>query len=60
MEDETVVKMDKILKSVLIKLDPRIDDYFPILTPFFSRERNRVNLVRKKQVEFVVELINRR
>ncbi|KGN52206.1 cytochrome P450 77A3 [Cucumis sativus] len=60
MEDETVVKMDEILKSVLIALDPRIDDYFPILSPFFSRERNRANLVRRKQVEFVVELINRR
>ncbi|XP_008446777.3 cytochrome P450 77A3-like [Cucumis melo] len=60
MEDETVVKMDEILKSVLITLDPRIDDYFPILTPFFSRERNRATLIRKKQVEFVVELINRR
>ncbi|KAA0056656.1 hypothetical protein IC582_016530 [Cucumis melo] len=60
MEDETVLKMDEILKSVLITLDPRIDDYFLILTPFFSRQRNRANLVRKKQVEFVLELINRR
>lgn len=60
MEEETVEKMDEILKSVLITLEPRIDDYFPILTPFFSREKNRANLVRKKQVEFVIELINRR
>lgn len=39
MEEETVEKMDEILKSVLITLEPRIDDYFPILTPFFSREK---------------------
>ncbi|XP_023546857.1 cytochrome P450 77A3-like [Cucurbita pepo subsp. pepo] len=60
MEEEAVVKMDEILKSVLITLEPRIDDYLPILTPFFSKEKNRANFVRKQQVKFVVGLINRR
>lgn len=60
MEEETVVKMDEILKTVLITLDPRIDDYLAILTPFFSKQRKEANLVRKRQVEFIVGLINRR
>lgn len=60
MEEETVEKMDEILKTVLLTLEPRIDDYLPILAPFYSNARNRAVEVRKRQVEFVVRLIERR
>nr|QWT69373.1 CYP77A3 [Gynostemma pentaphyllum] len=60
MEEETVNKMDEILKTVLITLDPRIDDYLPILAPFFSKQKKLALEVRRKQVEFVVQLMNRR
>lgn len=41
MKEETVERMDEVMKKVLITLDPRIDDYLPILRPFFSKERRR-------------------
>ncbi|KAJ6690583.1 hypothetical protein OIU85_006798 [Salix viminalis] len=49
MDDETIVKMDQVMKSVLMVLNPRIDDLLPILSPFFSKERRRVQEVRKEQ-----------
>ncbi|KAJ7970543.1 Cytochrome P450 [Quillaja saponaria] len=60
MEEETVEKMDQVMKSVLIVLDPRIDDYLPILSPFFSKQRKRALEVRKEQVEFIVPFIEKR
>ncbi|KAJ7974946.1 Cytochrome P450, partial [Quillaja saponaria] len=60
MDEETVEKMDQVMKSVLIVLDPRIDDYLPSLSPFFSKQRKRALEVRKEQVEFIVPFIEKR
>ncbi|GLT75350.1 hypothetical protein SLA2020_470810 [Shorea laevis] len=60
MDEETVEKMDQTMKAVLIVLDPRIDDYLPILSPFFSKQRNRVLQVRKEQVGYIVQFIEKR
>ncbi|KAF3434148.1 hypothetical protein FNV43_RR25251 [Rhamnella rubrinervis] len=60
MEEELIQKMDQVMKTVLITLDPRIDDYLPILSPFFSKQRRRAREVRKEQVDFVVPFIERR
>jgi len=60
MDEETVEKMDQVMKNVLIVLDPRIDDFLPILSLFFSKQRKRVLEVRKEQVEFIVPLIEKR
>ncbi|GKV34296.1 hypothetical protein SLEP1_g42674 [Rubroshorea leprosula] len=60
MDEETVDKMDQMMKAVLIVLDPRIDDYLPILSPFFSKQRNKALEVRKKQVDYVVQFIEKR
>ncbi|MBA0688579.1 hypothetical protein Goshw_026783 [Gossypium schwendimanii] len=50
MDEETIEKMDLITKNVLITLDPRIDDFLPILRPFFGKQRKRALQVRKQQV----------
>jgi cytochrome P450 len=60
MDEETIEKMDEILKTVLMTVDPRIDDYLPILAPFFSKERKRALEVRREQVDYVVGVIERR
>ncbi|KAG6602266.1 Cytochrome P450 77A3, partial [Cucurbita argyrosperma subsp. sororia] len=60
MDEESVEKMDQVLKTVLITVDPRIDDFLPILRPLFSKQRKRAMEVRKEQIEFVVQFINRR
>jgi len=60
MDEETIEKMDEILKTVLMTVDPRIDDYLPILAPFFSKERKRALEVRREQVDYVVGIIERR
>ncbi|XP_022744006.1 cytochrome P450 77A3-like [Durio zibethinus] len=60
MDEDTVEKMDQVMKTVLITLDPRIDDYLPILSPFFSKQRKRALQVRKVQVGFIVPFIEKR
>ncbi|KAM1048975.1 hypothetical protein ACFX2C_028125 [Malus domestica] len=60
MDEETVEKMDQIMKTVLMVLDPRMDDYLPILSPFFSKQRKRALEVRNKQIQFIVPFIERR
>ncbi|OMO60200.1 Cytochrome P450 [Corchorus olitorius] len=60
MDEETVEKMDQVMKTVLITLDPRIDDYLPLLSPFFSKQRKRALEVRKEQVDFIVPFIEQR
>ncbi|KAJ4720638.1 Cytochrome P450 [Melia azedarach] len=60
MDEETVEKMDEMMKTVLITADPRIDDYLPILSPFFAKQRQRARKVRKQQVDFVVPFIEKR
>ncbi|WCJ19175.1 Cytochrome P450 77A3 [Euphorbia peplus] len=60
MDEETILRMDQVMKSILMVLDPRIDDFLPILSPFFSEQRKKVQKVRKEQIEFMVPLIERR
>lgn len=60
MDEESVQKMDQVMKTVLITLDPRMDDYLPMLSPFFSKQRKRALEVRKEQVDFIVPFIERR
>lgn len=60
MDEETVEKMDQVMKKVLITLDPRIDDFLPILSPFFSKQWKKAMEVRKEQVDFIYRIIKQR
>ncbi|KAL6580900.1 hypothetical protein OROMI_006823 [Orobanche minor] len=60
MDEETIEKVDQMMKTVLIVLDPRLDDYLPILSPLFSKQWKRVQQVRNKQIETLVPLIEKR
>ncbi|MCH84309.1 cytochrome P450 77A3-like [Trifolium medium] len=60
MDEEKLERIDQVMKNVLIVLDPRIDDYLPILSVFFSKQRKRALEVRKEQVDFIVPFIEQR
>nr|QNS29954.1 cytochrome P450 [Nothapodytes nimmoniana] len=60
MDEQMIETVDQMMKTVLIVLDPRLDDYLPILSPFFSKQRKRVQQVRKEQIETLVPLIEKR
>ncbi|KAL8162088.1 hypothetical protein V2J09_013577 [Rumex salicifolius] len=60
MDEETIERMDQMMKLVLITLDPRIDDYLPILRPFFHKQRKNALEVRQKQIDTLVPFIERR
>ncbi|KAI4373075.1 hypothetical protein MLD38_011238 [Melastoma candidum] len=60
MDEETIERFDEVMKTVLLVLDPRIDDYLPILSPFFSKERKRAMEVRREQINYVIPFIERR
>ncbi|XP_010248417.1 PREDICTED: cytochrome P450 77A2-like [Nelumbo nucifera] len=54
------VKIDDMMKTVLITLDPRIDDFLPILSPFFSKQRKRSMQVREEQIRTILPFIEKR
>ncbi|KAI8030502.1 hypothetical protein LOK49_LG01G00405 [Camellia lanceoleosa] len=60
MDEKMIEKIDQMMKTVLITVDPRIDDFLPILSPFFPKQRKRVTEVRKEQIESLVPLIEKR
>ncbi|XP_009603326.1 cytochrome P450 77A2 [Nicotiana tomentosiformis] len=60
MDEQTIETIDQMMKTVLIVLDPRLDDYLPILSPFFSKQRKRAMDVRKQQIETIVPFIEKR
>lgn len=60
MDEETIEVMDDMMKTVLITLDPRLDDYLPLLSPFFSKQRKAATEVRKRQIKTVTPFIERR
>lgn len=60
MDEEAVERIDQVMKNVLVTLNPRLDDYLPILSPFFSKQRKRALEVRKEQIEFIVPIIEQR
>nr|ADJ57933.1 cytochrome P450 [Solanum torvum] len=60
MDEKTIEKIDQMMKTVLIVLDPRLDDYLPILSPFFSKQRKHAMDVRKQQIETIVPFIEQR
>ncbi|KAI3757141.1 hypothetical protein L6452_04675 [Arctium lappa] len=60
MDEKTIEKIDEMMKTVLITLDPRLDDYLPLLRPFFSKQRKRAMEVREQQIATLVPYIERR
>ncbi|KAI3427725.1 uncharacterized protein J3R85_009297 [Psidium guajava] len=60
MDEETIKQMDDMMKTVLITLHPRIDDYLPALSPFFSKEWRQAQKVRQAQLDFVIPFIEKR
>ncbi|CAN4105836.1 unnamed protein product [Withania somnifera] len=60
MDEKTIEKIDQMMKSVLIVLHPRLDDYLPLLSPFFSKQRKRAMDVRKQQIETILPFIEKR
>ncbi|KAM7526819.1 hypothetical protein LguiA_016721 [Lonicera macranthoides] len=60
MDELMIEKIDQMMKTVLITTDPRLDDFLPLLKPFFSKQRNKAMEVRKQQIETLVPLIEKR
>ncbi|KAL8518155.1 hypothetical protein ACS0TY_009488 [Phlomoides rotata] len=60
MDEKMIEKVDQMMKTVLIVLDPRLDDYLPILSPLFTKQRKKVWEVRNQQIATLVPLIEKR
>nr|UHB15510.1 cytochrome P450 [Paris polyphylla] len=60
LDEEVIEQIDQLMKKVLINLIPRIDDYLPLLAPFFSKQRKETLEIRKEQMETLVPLIEQR
>ncbi|XP_047307051.1 cytochrome P450 77A2-like [Impatiens glandulifera] len=60
LEEETIEAVDQLMKTVLITLDPRIDDFMPILSPLFSKQKKKAMEVREVQIQTLLPLIEKR
>ncbi|PAN37971.1 hypothetical protein PAHAL_7G137700 [Panicum hallii] len=60
LQEEHIVRIDAVMKRVLLAVGVRMDDYLPFLRPFFWRHQRRALAVRREQVDTLLPLINRR
>lgn len=60
LDEETNERVDHMMKKILITLEPRVDDFLPILGVFFSKQKERAMEVRREQLETLVPLIKQR
>ncbi|KAF9597119.1 hypothetical protein IFM89_015948 [Coptis chinensis] len=60
MSEEDIQKVDDTMKDVLLTLLPRLDDFLPILGPFFSKQRKRALEVRNNQIRTLLPFIEQR
>lgn len=60
LDEDEIVRIDEMMKRVLLCISPRMDDYLPFLGPFYAKHQRKVLQVRKEQVETVTALIDRR
>ncbi|KAG0457847.1 hypothetical protein HPP92_022708 [Vanilla planifolia] len=60
LNEEAVGRVDAVMKKVLITVTPRMDDFLPLLRPFFSKQRREALAVRCEQMETIIPLIEKR
>lgn len=60
LDEETNERVDHMMKKVLNTLEPRVDDFLPILGVFFSKQKKKAIEVRREQLETLVPLVKRR
>lgn len=60
LDEETNERVDHMMKKVLITLEPRVDDFLPILGIFFSKQKKKAIQVRREQLETLVPLVKQR
>ncbi|KAG1369654.1 cytochrome P450 77A2 [Cocos nucifera] len=60
LDEDDIVRIDAVMKKVLMTLNPRIDDYFPFLGFLYYKQRRRALQVRKEQIDTILPLIEKR
>ncbi|KAL0910421.1 hypothetical protein M5K25_021402 [Dendrobium thyrsiflorum] len=60
LHDNEINKIDILMKKVLVTATPQMDDFLPLIKPFFAKKRAEAIKVRKEQIEAIVPLINKR
>lgn len=60
LDEAHILRIDAVMKRVLLATGVRMDDYLPFLRPFFRRQQRRALDVRREQVDTLLPLINRR
>ncbi|XP_052151313.1 cytochrome P450 77A4-like [Oryza glaberrima] len=60
LDEELVVRVDAVMKRVVLAVAARIDDYLPFLRPFLWRQHRQAVALRREQIDTVLPLINRR
>ncbi|WOL17134.1 Cytochrome P450 [Canna indica] len=60
LDENSIIRVDEVIKWILLTIQPRMDDYIPFLRPFFTNHQKKVLQVRQEQLDIVIPLINRR
>ncbi|XP_020112026.1 cytochrome P450 77A4-like [Ananas comosus] len=60
LDEDHVLRVDAVMKRVLLSVGARMDDYLPFLRPLYARQQAKVLAVRREQVATLRPLIERR
>lgn len=60
LHEDHIVRVDAVMKRVLLATAVRMDDYLPFLRPLFWRQQRKALAVRREQMDTLLPLINRR
>ncbi|OWM77691.1 hypothetical protein CDL15_Pgr017091 [Punica granatum] len=60
ISEDQIKNIESVLKEVMLMTAPNIPDFFPILTPIFTRQLRAAKDLRKQQMDCLVPLIQAR
>ncbi|GMH30274.1 hypothetical protein Nepgr_032117 [Nepenthes gracilis] len=58
--EEWIVRIETVLKEVMMTTTPKLPDFLPVMTPLFGRQMTAARELRKKQIECLAPLIRNR
>ncbi|GLJ49399.1 hypothetical protein SUGI_1045460 [Cryptomeria japonica] len=58
--EDVITRVDKVMKDILVIVEPQIHDFLPLLAPLFFKRWKRIKELRRTQIDSILPLINRR
>ncbi|CAN6452386.1 unnamed protein product [Victoria cruziana] len=60
LPESDIVRVDDVLKRVLFAIEPRLDDFMPLLRPLFAARWRETMKVRREQLGLILPMVQKR